>query len=200
MPSAIVGAAYSARNEEYTALFGSMSSTHPADQQLVLEWASGLSGRVIDAGCGPGHWTNFLHSAGVTAEGVDLVPAFIDTARQSFPDVSFSVGSLEQLQTPDQSLAGVLAWYSVIHTPPTHIDGVLEEFARSIEPGGRLLLGFFEGPALEAFPHAVTTAYFWPVTEMSARLLKAGFTVISTHSRADPGTRPHAAIVARRRI
>jgi len=198
MSSGIVGAAYSARAAEYTSLFGSISSTHPADQQLVLEWAKGLSGRVIDAGCGPGQWTDFLHSAGVSVEGVDLVPAFIETARQSYPDARFSVGSLAKLPTADRSLAGILAWYSVIHTPPADISRILDEFARCIKPGGGLLLGFFEGPTLEVFPHAVTPAYFWPVEEMSARLQKAGFTVVNTHSRVDPEARPHAAIVALR--
>ncbi|MFK0042058.1 class I SAM-dependent methyltransferase [Paenarthrobacter sp. NPDC090517] len=198
MSSGNVAAAYSARAAEYTSLLGSISSTHPDDQQLILEWARSLSGKVIDAGCGPGQWTDFLHSAAVAVEGVDLVPAFIETARRHYPKAQFSVGSIERLPTPDQSLAGILAWYSVIHTLPDAIDAVLEEFARCLKPGGGLLLGFFEGPALEVFPHAVTPAYFWPVEEMSARLRKAGFTVVSTHSRVDPGTRPHAAIIARR--
>ena len=198
MSSGNVTAAYSARAAEYTSLFGSISCTHPADQQLILAWARGLSGKVIDAGCGPGHWTDFLHSAGVSVEGVDLVQAFIKTARQQYPDAQFSVGSIERLPTADRSLAGILAWYSVIHTPPDAIDAVLDEFSRCIKPGGSLLLGFFEGPALEAFPHAVTPAYFWPVEEISARLRTAGFTVVSTHCRVDPGARPHAAIIARR--
>ncbi|MBT2585282.1 class I SAM-dependent methyltransferase [Arthrobacter sp. ISL-95] len=198
MSLGVVRAAYSARAEEYTALFGTISSTHPADQRLVLSWAQGLSGKVIDAGCGPGQWTEFLCSAGVDVQGVDLVPEFIETARQNYPDIDFAVGSLGRLPTPDQSLAGILAWYSLIHTPPAGISRVLGEFARCLPPGGGLLLGFFEGPILEAFPHAVTPAYFWPVEEMSARLLKAGFTVVGTYARVDPGARPHAAIVARR--
>ncbi|KUM34921.1 class I SAM-dependent methyltransferase [Arthrobacter sp. EpRS71] len=198
MSSEVVRAAYSARAAEYTSLFGAISSTHPADQQLVLEWAGGLSGKVLDAGCGPGQWTNFLHSAGIDAQGVDVVPEFIETARQHYPEVQFSVESLETLPTASQSLAGILAWYSVIHTPPATIGGVMDEFARCLKPGGSLLIGFFDGPAGESFPHAVTPAYFWSVEEMSARLLKAGFVVVSTHSRVDPGARPHAAIVARR--
>ncbi|WP_159704411.1 bifunctional 2-polyprenyl-6-hydroxyphenol methylase/3-demethylubiquinol 3-O-methyltransferase UbiG [Arthrobacter sp. 18067] len=199
MASEVVSAAYSARSEEYTSLFGSMESTHAADRELVRSWAQGLHGRVIDAGCGPGQWANFLHSLGIEVEGVDLVSEFVATAQQRHPEVPFRVESLERLQTPDQSLAGILAWYSVIHTPPDDIGAVLSEFVRCIEPGGSLLLGFFEGKAVEAFPHAVTPAYFWPVGEMAARLLNAGLTVVSTHSRTDPGSRPHAAIVARRK-
>jgi SAM-dependent methyltransferase len=199
MRSHTVRAAYAARAAEYTGLFGSINSTHPSDRALVREWAGELDGKVIDAGCGPGQWTNFLHSLGTDVEGVDLVPEFIATARETYPDVPFSVGSLEQLTAPDGSLAGILAWYSVIHTPPEDLGVVFTEFARCLKPGGRLLLGFFEADAVEEFPHAVTPAYFWPVEEMSARLERAGFAVVSAHSRTDPGVRPHAAVVAVRR-
>ena len=193
-----VRAAYSARSAEYTSLFGSISSTHPSDRDLVLPWAQGLSGEVIDAGCGPGQWTAFLHSTGVDVQGVDLVPEFIETAKRFCPEARFSVGSLQRLPAPDDSLAGILAWYSLIHTPPAGISRVLNEFARCLAPGGSLLLGFFDGPAGESFPHAVTSAYFWSVEEMSGLLQEAGFSIVSRHSRADPGVRPHAAIVAKR--
>ncbi|GGJ38854.1 class I SAM-dependent methyltransferase [Paenarthrobacter histidinolovorans] len=192
-----ISAAYSSRAAEYTSLFGSISSTHTDDRALVQDWAGSLDGKIIDAGCGPGQWTHFLHSLGLDAEGVDLVPEFIATGRKRYPDVRFTQGSLEQLPTPDQSLAGILAWYSVIHTPPGDIDEVLGEFARCLMPGGGILLGFFEGDAVEEFPHAVAPAYFWPLEEMSVRLQNAGLIVVSTHFRADPGVRPHAAIVAR---
>lgn len=198
MSSAVVRAAYSARSAEYTSLFGSISSTHPADRELVLSWAQELSGKVIDAGCGPGQWTAFLHSAGVDVQGVDLVPDFIETAKQFCPDAQFSVGSLERLPTPDHSLAGILAWYSLIHISPAEISRVLEEFARCLTPGGSLLLGFFDGPAGEPFRHAVTRAYFWSAEEMSELLQEAGFSIVGTHSRVDPGVRPHAAVVAKR--
>ncbi|WP_394524920.1 class I SAM-dependent methyltransferase [Paenarthrobacter nicotinovorans] len=198
MSSGITASAYSARAAEYTSLFGSISSTNTDDRALVQDWAGSLDGKVLDAGCGPGQWTHFMHSIGVDAEGVDLVPEFIETARQRYPDIPFTLGDLKDLPTPDQSLAGILAWYSVIHTPPEDIGAVLDEFARCLRPDGGLLLGFFEGVTLEVFPHAVTPAYFWPVQDMAARLQDAGFTVTSTHSRADPGVRPHAAIVARR--
>ncbi|SEJ51385.1 Methyltransferase domain-containing protein [Arthrobacter sp. yr096] len=200
MTSGVVRTAYSARAAEYISLFDSISSTHPVDRELVLSWARGLSGKVIDAGCGPGQWTAFLHSGGVAIQGVDLVPEFIETAKQNCREAQFAVGSIEQLPTPDHSLAGILAWYSLIHTPPAGISQVLDEFSRCLKPGGSLLIGFFDGPAGESFPHAVTPAYFWSVEEMSARLQDAGFAVIGTHSRADPGVRPHAAIIAQRLI
>jgi SAM-dependent methyltransferase len=190
--------AYAARTDEYVARLGSVAEMPSPDGELIASWSSGIAGAVLDAGCGPGHWTAFLHDRGVTVEGVDLVPEFIAGARQRFPQASFRVAELDDLPVPDGTLGGLLSWYSVIHTPPDQVGRHLVEFARCLGPGGSLLLGFFEGEALAPFDHAVVTAYFWPVEAMRQELAAAGFETIETHTRTDPGRRPHAAVVARR--
>ncbi len=129
---------------------------------------------------------------------VDLVPVFIEQAKARFPDIPFRVAPFDALDLPVGRAVGILTWYSVIHLEPERVAVVLDEFARSLEPDGRLLLGFFEGARLQPFSHAVTTAYFWPVDEMTRLVGDAGFLVEEVHTRADPNTRPHAAIVARR--
>lgn len=190
--------AYGRRAEEYVELAFSPAGMRELDRKLISRWAAGISGRVIDAGCGPGEWTGFLRAQGCAIEGVDLVPRFVEIARSRFPGIPFRLGELDDLDVPDESLAGILSWYSVIHTDPECVPGMLGEFARCLADGGGLLLGMFEGPRVEPFPHAVTTAYFWPIEEMSRLLVASGFRVEATESRADPGRRPHAAIVARR--
>lgn len=190
--------AYSARASEYSEHLGTMAAVHPSDRQLVTSWAESVTGPVIDAGCGPGHWTHHLSEYGVDVEGVDLVPEFIVHARKQFPGVRFRMGNLAALGTPSASLGGILSWYSLIHQPPKALAEPLTEFARAIRPGGSLLVGFFEGPTVEKFDHAVVTAYRWPVDELSRKFAAAGFEVIETHTRTGPGHRPHGAILARR--
>lgn len=68
-----------------------------------------------------------------------------------------------------------------------------------VAAGGGLLLGFFEGPAVEAFDHAVVTAYRWPVASLAVRLDEAGFGVVDVHTRSAPEHRPHGAVRAVRR-
>jgi SAM-dependent methyltransferase len=197
-----VSRAYSHRSAEYTELFGSMSSVHPSDRQLVSTWADGVDGAVLDAGCGPGQWTDFLTRLGLDARGVDLVPEFIERARSAYPAVPFALGSLDDLGSLDieaESLGGVLAWYSLIHHEPRAIRMPLREFHRALKPHGLLLIGFFEGPVLESFPHAVIRAYRWPVAALAAELADAGFDVVESHVRVTTGQRPQAAIIARRR-
>ena len=195
-----VTAAYSARADEYAALLGSMDAVHPDDRALVDAWAAGQSGPRVDAGCGPGHWTAHLARQGHRVSGIDAAPEFVEHARRTHgASVDFRVGSLDALPLADGSVDGVLAWYSLIHHEPSRIGGALAEFRRALAPGGGLLLGFFEGAAVEAFDHAVVTAYRWPVASLAALLDEAGFDVADVHTRTAPEHRPHGAISAVRR-
>lgn len=196
-----VHAAYACRAGEYAEHLGSMGSVHPSDVHLVTTWAACVEGPLLDAGCGPGHWTASLAGQGVDVRGVDQVPAFIDHARSAYPDGVFTLGSIDALDEPDDTYGGVLAWYSLIHHDPSTIRRPLDEVARVLRPGGRLLVGFFVGDAPEAFDHAVVTAWRWPAEMLARELEAAGFGVIETHTRtAASGTpRSHGAIVARLR-
>jgi hypothetical protein len=80
------------------------------------------------------------------------------------------------------------------------VPAVLNEFARCIRPDGSLLLGFFDDERVEALNHAVITAYCWPASAMHHELIAAGFDIVQTHPRSDPGQQPNAATMVRRRI
>jgi SAM-dependent methyltransferase len=188
--------AYEEKADLYISLFGTIDSVHTDDLARAERHLS--SGVVLDAGCGPGHWTAHLSSLGADATGIDVTPSFIAHARAAHPGVPFRVGSLTALDVASGSVDGVLAWYSLIHFVPAEIDGVLAELRRVLVPGGRLVLGFFDGGAVEAFEHGVTTAYRWPVEEMSSRLGVAGFVEVERGRReaGDGQPRSHAVIVA----
>ena len=62
--------------------------------------------------------------------------------------------------------------------------------------GEGLLLGFFASDQVEAFAHAVTTAWYWPVDELAGVMTAAGFTVVGRGTRQDAGVRRHGWIEA----
>jgi ubiquinone/menaquinone biosynthesis C-methylase UbiE len=189
--------AYGVMAEQYIELFGTTAHVHPDDLALIVRHLSIRPGVVLDLGCGPGHFTAHLRSLEVDATGLDLVPEFIDHARATHPHGRYELGSMHRLPVPDRSVAGMLAWYSLIHLPPDDIDGVLAELRRAMAPAGTLVVGFFDGDDVVPFEHKVVTAYHWPVDQLAARLQRAGFTEVERRRRpglAAPGHRPHAAL------
>ncbi|WP_018348758.1 class I SAM-dependent methyltransferase [Longispora albida] len=189
--------AYASVAELYIGLFGTREQVHADDLAFIGRHLSGLPGPVLDLGCGPGHITGYLRSLGADATGIDMVPEFIAHARAAHPDGTYQLGSIDSLAAADQSIAGILAWFSLIHLPPGELGGVLAEFRRVAAPDAMLVFGFFEGEEVAAFDHKVTTAYRWPVGAFSERLAQAGFTEVERMLRPSDGThRPYAAIAA----
>ncbi len=102
-------------------------------------------GPVADVGCGPGYVTGYLHDAGMDAFGIDLSPEMIAIARRDHPDLRFDVGTMTDLDLADHSVAGLVAFWSVIHVPDAAVPGVFEEFRRVLRPEGLVLVGFHVG-------------------------------------------------------
>lgn len=196
---AVIARSYADIADLYIRLFGDgVNQVDPDDLDFLRRHFAGCAGPVLDVGCGPGHLTAYLNEIGVATRGVDLVPEFVANARSRWPTLQFEVGSMLHLDLPTSSLDGVLAWYSLIHCEPADLAPVLAQFASAIRPGGVLVVGFFVGDRVEPFAHKVTTAYRWPMDEMSEALAATGFTEVARASRPRIGeTRPHGAIAAR---
>lgn len=160
-------------------------------------------GPVADVGCGPGHVTAFLRDLDVAAFGIDLSPGMVEVARQDHPDARFEVGSMTDLDLADDSLAGLLAWWSLIHVPDDEVPAVLAHFRRVLRPGGPLMVGFHEGNTTTLKTdgyggHPMNVhVHRRPPARVAAWLSQAGFTV-EARMTLDPGGRlPGAVLFAR---
>ena len=162
-------------------------------------------GMVLDAGCGPGRVTRYLNDRGVRAFGIDLSPDMIRVARTIHPDLGFSVGSIDMLGVESGSLAGVLAWYSIIHTRPVDLPGVLGELLRVLEPGGWLLTGHQSGEGSRHLAHAYghdidLTAHLYTAEQVAETIEALGgvVTVRLTRAAERSEKRSQAFVLARR--
>jgi SAM-dependent methyltransferase len=169
--------------------------------ELVRAAGGGL---VADVGCGPGHVTAHLRDSGLDAFGIDLSPVMIDVARRDHPGLRFEVGSMTDLPLADASLAGLIAFWSLVHVPGPAIPGVLGQFRRVLCPGGVLLLGFHAGDTsrlkTEGYGGHPMKVYVYrrQPADMAAALRDAGFAV-EAHMLLDPDDNaPGALIFARR--
>jgi SAM-dependent methyltransferase len=161
-------------------------------------------GPVADVGCGPGHITAHLHDSGLDAFGIDLSPVMIDVARREHPELRFEVGSMTDLPLADASVAGLVAFWSLVHVPDHALPGVFGHFRRALRPGGALLLGFHVGDTsrlkTEGYGGHPMKVYVYrrQPAEVAAALRDAGFAV-EAHMLLDPdGSLPGAVLFARR--
>ena len=162
----------------------------PLDRHLLNRLAEDVRGHglVADLGCGPGHVARYLHDQGVRMLGIDLSPRMIDSARQRSPDIEFRVGDMRALDLPDGALAGIVAFYSLIHIGEPEMRATLRELRRVLAPGGLLLVAFHIGEETvhrdELWGHPVSLDFrFLMPSPMVARLIEAGFVVLERVER-----------------
>ncbi|MFI0374192.1 class I SAM-dependent methyltransferase [Actinomadura sp. 1N219] len=161
-------------------------------------------GPVADVGCGPGHTTALLRELGADAFGIDLSPAMIEIARREHPGARFEVGSMTDLELPDDSLAGVLAWWSLIYIPDEAVPGVLGQFHRVLRPGGVLAVGFHVGDESKIETSAdgdqpvQAYVHYRQPSRVADWLREAGFSIEAQHLLNPDEPKPGAILFARR--
>ena len=129
----------------YAALYtGHTSTSHffRTRQEIVRTFLQDLSGgRLLDVGCGPGLWVEFLANKGVEFFGIDLSPKMIAEGNASFGHVKgvhFSVGTVERLEFPDNYFDVVMCLGVLEYV--RDIRGALAEVSRVAKPNGMVII------------------------------------------------------------
>lgn len=194
---------------DYASLLADELAAKPLDRAMLGAFAEHVTadggGPVADLGCGPGRVTAHLRDIGLPAFGIDLSPGMVAEARRRHPDLRFDVGTMSALDLADGSLRGVLAWYSLVHTPPEELEPYVTEFHRVLTPGGHLLLAFKAGDERVRLEHAYghpvdLDVYRFSPERVAGLLVRGGFEVTATLVRAaDPReATPQAFLLARK--
>jgi SAM-dependent methyltransferase len=98
------------------------------------------SARVLDAGCGPGRPVLAELTDEASAVGLDISGEQLRLAAENAPEASLVAGDMTALPFADETFDAVVAFWSLIHVPLADHPAVIEEFARVLRPGGRLLV------------------------------------------------------------
>ncbi|WP_245757624.1 methyltransferase domain-containing protein [Amycolatopsis xylanica] len=98
----------------------------------------GLTGTVVDVGCGSGLAVGELAALGATAIGVDLDTDMIEIAAERWPDCEFHIADVTDLPFEDGSITGYRA-DKVLHDLPDPEAAVVEAH-RVLAEGGRAML------------------------------------------------------------
>lgn len=135
---------------KYFRLFHDEMEQKEFDRRLIGSFCKGFPRDAVfcDAGCGPTALiSRYLYRLGYQVFGIDLSEKCIEIARSNYPDIDFYLMDMANLSLADESVDGIIAFYSIIHTPKQVISQIFQECCRVIKDGGKLLVVVKEGEA-----------------------------------------------------
>ena len=138
---------YDAVAKEYAEAFSGEHEKKPKDQEILHRFAQEIGDRmpVWDFGCGPGQTTYYLKNLGIEISGLDLSAKILKQARILHPEIHFRKGNILGLEFEHNSIAGVVAFYAIVHFNAEQVGMAFREVFRVLQPGGIFLFTYHIG-------------------------------------------------------
>lgn len=176
--------------EKYWELFKDEVKQKEYDRVLLDRFAGDFCSESIicDAGCGPGHITRYLFDKGLNIFGIDLSERCIRIARRENPRMRFQVMDMARLDIGDESVDGIVSFYSIIHTPKRLVHILFREFGRVLKKEGKILVVVKKGNTegyVDELAGFKTRLYFTNFTEeeLKSYLQTCGFELFFLETR-----------------
>ncbi|MCX5838774.1 MAG: class I SAM-dependent methyltransferase [Deltaproteobacteria bacterium] len=86
-------------------------------------WANFHSG-------GPGQTAKYLKDLGIEISGLDLSEKILEQARTIHPEIHFRKGNILELEFENDSIAGAVAFYAIVHFTEEQVEIAFREVFR----------------------------------------------------------------------
>jgi len=168
--------------KEWASAFSGEHEQKPKDREMLRRFAQEIGDRqpVWDFGCGPGNTSRFLRDLGIEISGLDLSEQIMEQARALHPDIGYHRGNMLDLDFENGSIAGIVAFYAIVHFTEEQAEQAFREMFRVLQPGGLLLLTYHIGVETihlnEFLGHKIDIDFmFFPTHFISGCLENIGF-------------------------
>ena len=133
--------------KEWKETFFGEHEKKPKDREILGRFSReiGDGKPVWDFGCGTGNTTQYLKKLGLEISGLDLSEKMLKQARITYPDIRFRKGNVLELEFDDDSIAGITAFYTIVHFSQEQVETAFREAFRVLRPGGLFLLTYHIG-------------------------------------------------------
>jgi ubiquinone/menaquinone biosynthesis C-methylase UbiE len=133
--------------KEYSESFFGEHEKKPKDQEILRRFSQEIGDRrpVWDFGCGPGQTAKYLQDLGIEISGLDLSEKILERARTIHPEIHFRKGNILDLEFENDSIAGVVAFYAIVHFTEEQVGMAFREVFRVLQPDGIFLFTYHIG-------------------------------------------------------
>ena len=133
--------------KEYSETFSDEHQKKPKDQEILYRFFQEIWDRrpVWDFGCGPGQTAKYLKNLGIEISGLDLSNKILEQARTIHPGIHFRKGNILELEFEKESIAGIVAFYAIVHFTEDQVEIACREIFRVLQQGGIFLFTYHIG-------------------------------------------------------
>lgn len=166
------------------------------DVQLTDQFLSMLKkgAKILDVGCGPGHYSSYFIDQGFVVEAIDTSPAMLKLVKRRDPRIRPRLLDMSSLDYEDNEFDGLWVCASLPHIPKESVGKVLAGFRRVLNHDGCMLVNAIIGNV----DHRIETAeemglgyeesgrfFQWYPSVVSFKIIleQAGFKVLAEQHR-----------------
>jgi ubiquinone/menaquinone biosynthesis C-methylase UbiE len=153
--------------------------------------------KVLDLGCGTGHFSSYIHTLGYQVTGLDPSTKMLEYARQNFPHITFVEGYSNTLPFEDNMFDLIISIEVLRYLDSKIVLESYKDIYRTLKPGGRIFITHVNTLATEGYYifyhmkkvlHALKgteyhNAYFTSASKEERTLKQIGFKKITCIGR-----------------
>jgi ubiquinone/menaquinone biosynthesis C-methylase UbiE len=152
-----------------------------------------VASSVLDIGCGPGQFTQYLIDHGHKVTGIDTSDEMLAIALDKVPHGTFAKMDMRKLGYPESTFDACLVAYSLIHIPSSELANTLREIMRVIKVGGLALFIVQEGDADQILDEPLAEGEkifvnFFSEDRLNEILVNTGFNIVEMGSMEQSNT------------
>ncbi len=132
---------------EYAEKFCGEHEKKPQDREILFRFSQEVVGKkpIWDFGCGPGQTTQYLRNLGTEISGLDISEKLIEQANIVNLGITFRKGNILDLNFKNETIAGIVAFYAIVHFSQDQLKKAFREIFRVLQPGGVFLFTYHIG-------------------------------------------------------
>ena len=171
--------AHNAIAEKYYELY----KDDTTDLKYFDMFLSQCKGKILDLGCGMGHYSNYMYNKEFNVVGIDMSENMINIAKRNNSNINFIVSDICDLSVLDnQKFGGIVLAYVLQHLSKEEVKNLFKSINGLVDNNSNLLMFLREGSGIIEEIEPIDTKYKYIINEYSKEeitelLIKNGWCV-----------------------
>lgn len=132
-----------------------------------------IKGKILDLGCGMGHYSNYMYNKGFEVVGIDFSSNMINIAKNNNPNIDFIVSDVCDLKCiENKTFDGVVIAYVLQHLSKQEVEDLFKSLDNYINDNSSILIFTREGNGILEEIEPIDTRYKYVINEYSKEEIK----------------------------